>query len=129
MSDYRSPLTFQELDEFGDPRTKLSDFVNLVKLDPIINIIRSSLSTKKHTFFPNVVIEIGINDPRTEPSESLRWIAYARKYRSRFSCNNRKNQIIINIDQNTGHSSNHNNYIEAEKNARSLHFILSHIPV
>ncbi len=115
LLDPKLPLTTIESYEFGDPRNNESDFNNLYALAPYENI------EKKR--YPNIVIELGVNDNRVNYRESLRYVAKMRSMRD--AGNGTK--VLLCIDRNTGHFPNDVIEIELAKKTRTLAFIMKNI--
>jgi oligopeptidase B len=116
LMDATQPLTTIEYLEFGSPSTNEAEFKNLKEWAPYENI------EKKR--YPNIIIEVGRQDPRVNYRESIRYIAKMRMMRR-----HNGTKMLLYVDTTTGHFPNDTVEKELVKKTRSLRFIMDNVGV
>jgi oligopeptidase B len=110
MRDSTIPLTTEEWDQWGNPNYK-TDFEHMIKICPYTNI--------KAGQYPNIYVTVGLNDPRVQYWEGLKFIARVRRLHSG---EQRRHMIKINMGQ--GHFGGSDRYHYLEEIAEKYAFIM-----
>jgi oligopeptidase B len=110
MCDPTIPLTCNEWEEWGNPNNK-EYFDCMIQYSPYDNI--------KNVEYPNLLLVSGINDPRVQYWEPLKFIAKLRNFKKD------NNVQILKLDMNEGHFGGSDRYKYMKEIAFMYTFILS----
>ena len=110
MCDPSIPLTCNEWEEWGNPNTR-EYFDYMIQYSPYDNI--------KNIEYPNLLLVSGINDPRVQYWEPLKFIAKLREFKKD------NNVQLLKLDMNEGHFGGSDRYKYMREIAFMYTFILS----
>ena len=112
MSDPSIPLTTGEWEEWGNPNEyKYYDY--MLSYSPIDNVRAQE--------YPNIMIQSGLHDPRVAYWEPAKWVSKLREYKTD------NNEILLNMDMESGHFSAKDRYKFWKESAIQQAFVCKHL--
>jgi oligopeptidase B len=113
MTDPTIPLTVQEWEEWGNSNEKaFFDYMSLYC--PYTNIKRQN--------YPALLITAGLNDPRVQYWEPLKWASKLREFKT-----NPNIPVLLKTDLGSGHFSSSDRYRGLREKAFELAFVVDNI--
>lgn len=109
MSDPSIPLTIGEWEEWGNPNQQIY-FDYIKKYSPYDNI--------KKTYYPNILLQSGLNDPRVGYWQPTKFLAKLREF------NQSNNLLLLKTEMEQGHSNSSDRYQYIKDKAFEYAFIL-----
>ena len=110
MSDPTLPLTINEWDEWGDPRSEpLASY--MLSYSPYDNAISAP--------YPPMYVTAGLNDPRVCYHEPAKWVAKLR------SLGGMRQPLLFNCEMDAGHGGKSDRYDQWRDEAKVLTFLLT----
>ena len=110
MLDASLPLTVGEYLEWGNPNERESYFY-MKSYCPYTNV--------KAQAYPNILVKVGLNDPRVSYWEGTKWVARLRELKTD------KNNLMLKVNFGTGHGGASGRYDRLREIAYDYAFILS----
>ena len=110
MSDPSLPLTINEWEEWGDPRSEPSASY-MLSYSPYDNT--------KADPYPPMLVTAGLNDPRVSYHEPAKWVAKLRSLRSS------RQPLIFKCEMDAGHAGKSDRYDQWRDEAKVMAFLLS----
>lgn len=112
MCDPSIPLTTGEWEEWGNPNEyKFYDY--MLSYSPMDNIRAQE--------YPNIMIQAGLHDPRVAYWEPAKWVCKLREYKTD------QNEILLNMDLESGHFSAKDRYKYWRESAIQQAFVCKHL--
>ncbi|KAK7197081.1 oligopeptidase b [Novymonas esmeraldas] len=112
MCDPTIPLTTGEWEEWGNPNEyKYYDY--MLSYSPIDNVRAQA--------YPNIMIQSGLHDPRVAYWEPAKWVSKLREYKTD------DNEILLNMDMESGHFSAKDRYKFWKESAIQQAFVCKHL--
>lgn len=112
MSDPSIPLTTGEWEEWGNPNEyRYYDYMR--SYSPIDNVRAQG--------YPNIMVQAGLHDPRVAYWEPAKWVAKLRAY------NTNNNEVLLNMDLESGHFSAKDRYKYWRESAIQQAFVCKHL--
>ena len=110
MLDATLPLTVGEYLEWGNPNEK--QYYDYIKTYcPYTNTIPRA--------YPNILVKVGLNDPRVSYWEGTKWVARLRAVKTE------DNIILLKVNMGTGHGGSSGRYDRLKEIAFDYAYILS----
>ncbi|KAG5484620.1 hypothetical protein CUR178_07211 [Leishmania enriettii] len=112
MCDPSIPLTTGEWEEWGNPNEyKYYDY--MLSYSPVDNVRAQA--------YPNIMIQSGFHDPRVAYWEPAKWVSKLRE------CKTDDNEILLNMDMESGHFSAKDRYKFWKESAIQQAFVCKHL--
>nr|CAJ2468047.1 unnamed protein product [Leishmania braziliensis] len=112
MCDPSIPLTTGEWEEWGNPNEyKYYDY--MLSYSPVDNVRAQA--------YPNIMIQSGFHDPRVAYWEPAKWVTKLREYKTD------NNEILLNMDMESGHFSAKDRYKFWKESAIQQAFVCKHL--
>ncbi|EPY32490.1 oligopeptidase B [Angomonas deanei] len=112
MCDPTIPLTTGEWEEWGNPNTyKFYDY--MLSYSPMDNV--------RAQRYPNIYIQAGLHDPRVAYWEPAKWVSKLRHMKTD------QNEILLNMDLESGHFSAKDRYKYWRESASQQAFVCKHL--
>lgn len=111
MMDETIPLTINEYEEWGNPNDE-SYFDYILSYSPYNNLAPVEL--------PHLLVKAGINDPRVQYWEPMKWVAKMRE-------TPRKNLIVFDCKMGSGHFGSTGRYAYIKEIAMDYAFVIKHL--
>ncbi|KAG5510654.1 hypothetical protein JKF63_06952 [Porcisia hertigi] len=112
MCDPSIPLTTGEWEEWGNPN-EYKYFDYMLSYSPMDNIRAQD--------YPNIMIQSGLHDPRVAYWEPAKWVSKLREYKTD------NNEILLNMDMESGHFSAKDRYKFWRESAIQQAFVCKHL--
>ena len=109
MSDPSIPLTTQEWEQWGDPRTK-KYYTYMKSYSPYDNV--------RATAYPHLLVTAGLNDPRVGYWEPAKWVAKLRATKTD------GNLLLLRVNMGAGHGGASGRYDNLKEQALRYAFLL-----
>ncbi|GET86331.1 oligopeptidase b [Leishmania tarentolae] len=112
MCDPSIPLTTGEWEEWGNPNEyKYYDY--MLSYSPVDNVRAQE--------YPNIMVQCGLHDPRVAYWEPAKWVSKLRAYKTD------GNEILLNMDMESGHFSAKDRYKFWKESAIQQAFVCKHL--
>nr|ACV92099.1 oligopeptidase B [Leishmania donovani] len=112
MCDPSIPLTTGEWEEWGNPNEyKYYDY--MLSYSPVDNVRAQE--------YPNIMVQCGLHDPRVAYWEPAKWVSKLRE------CKTDNNEILLNMDMESGHFSAKDRYKFWKESAIQQAFVCKHL--
>ncbi len=109
MLDDSIPLTSNEFDEWGDPKTK-EYYDYMLSYSPYDNVRAQA--------YPSMLVTTGLHDSQVQYWEAAKWVARLRATRTD------RNLLLLHVNMAAGHSGKSGRYEKYRETARDYAFLL-----